>query len=152
MSKSLIPAQRREQIQEYLAIHKVARIDNLSEMLNASEATIRRDLERLEDIGFLERTHGGAILSQRLNLEQDYAQRAQRSPDEKRWIGALAASMIENGDIVFVNSGTTTTEVIRHIPANLNITVITNNLIAAFEVGAVDFEIEIGRASCRERV
>ena len=141
MSKSLIPAQRREQIQEYLAIHKVARIDDLSEMLNASEATIRRDLEQLEDVGFLERTHGGAILSQRLNLEQDYAQRAQRSPDEKRWIGALAASMIEYGDIIFINSGTTTTEVIRHIPPNLNITVFTNNLIAALEVGAVDFEL-----------
>lgn len=141
MRKSLIPAQRRERIQEYLAIYKVVRIADLSEMLNTSEATVRRDLERLEDIGFLERTHGGAILSQRLNLEQDYAQRTQSSPNEKRWIGCLAASMIENGDIVFINSGTTTTEVIRHIPANLNITVFTNNLIAALDVGTVDFEL-----------
>jgi len=141
MRKSYIPAQRRERIQEYLGVYKVVSIADLSEMLNASEATVRRDLERLEDIGFLERTHGGAILSQRLNLEQDYAQRAQRSPDEKRWIGATAASMIENGDIVFINSGTTTTEIIRHIPANLNITVFTNNLIAALEVGAIDFEL-----------
>ena len=141
MSKPLIPAQRRERIQEYLSIYKIVRIADLSEMLNASEATVRRDLEWLEDIGFLERTHGGAILSQRLNLEQDYAKRAQRSPNEKRWIGALSASMIENGDIVFINSGTTTTEVIRHIPANLNVTVFTNNLIAALEVGSVDFDL-----------
>jgi DeoR/GlpR family transcriptional regulator of sugar metabolism len=141
MRKSLIPAQRRERIQEYLTTHKVVRLVDLSEILNVSEATVRRDLERLEDIGFLERTHGGAILSQRINLEEDYAQRAQRSLNEKRWIGALAASMIENGDIVFINSGTTTTEIIRQIPANLNITVLTNNLIAALEVGVVDFEL-----------
>ena len=141
MSRPLIPAQRRERIREYLELHRIVRIDDLSKMLDTSEATIRRDLERLEKQGYLERTHGGAILSQRINLEQDYAQRAQRAPDEKCRIGALAASMIENGDIVFINSGTTTTEIIRHIPANPNITVITNNLIAALEVGAVDFEL-----------
>jgi len=141
MGKPLIPAQRRERIREYLEIHHIVRITDLSEMLDASDATIRRDLERLEKQGFLERTHGGAILSQRLNFEQDYAQRVQRAPDEKRWIGAMAASMIEDGDVVFINSGTTTTEVIRHIPANPSITVFTNNLIAALEVGAVDFEL-----------
>ncbi len=141
MSKPLIPAQRRERIREYLEIHNIVRITDISEMLDASEATIRRDLERLEKQGFLERTHGGAILSQRLNLEQDYAQRTKQYPDEKRWIGALAASMIENGDVVFINSGTTTTEVIRHIPANPSITVFTNNMIAALEVGAVEYEL-----------
>jgi len=141
MSKQLIPAQRREQIREYLETHKFVRIAKLSEILKVSDATIRRDLERLEKRGFLERTHGGAICSQRLNLEQDYAQRAQRYPNQKRWIGALAASMIESGDVVFINSGTTSTELIRHIPPNQNITVLTNNLIAALEVGAVDFEL-----------
>jgi len=141
MSKALIPAQRRKRIREFLEKHQIVRIADLGEMFETSEATIRRDLERLENQGVLERTHGGAILSQRINLEQDYAQRAQRSLDEKRKIGALAASMIENGDIVFVNSGTTTTEIIRHIPAIPNITVVTNNLIAALEVGAVDFEL-----------
>jgi DeoR/GlpR family transcriptional regulator of sugar metabolism len=141
MGKLLIPAQRRKRIRDYLKIHHIVRIADLSQKLDTSEATIRRDLERLEKQGFLERTHGGAIRSQRINLEQDYAQRAKRSPDEKRRIGAMAARMIENGDIIFINSGTTTTEIIRHIPANLNITVITNNLIAALEMGTSDFEL-----------
>ena len=141
MTQVLIPAQRRARIREYLEDRKFVRIADLSTMLNVSEATIRRDLERLEKRGDLERTHGGAIRNQRVNLEEDYAQRTQRFPDEKRWIGALAASMIEDGDIVFVNSGTTSTELIRHIPSNLNITVITNNLIAALEVGASDFDL-----------
>lgn len=141
MSKQLIPAQRRKRIRDFLKTHKIVRIADLSEKLETSEATIRRDLERLEKQGFLERTHGGAIFSQRINLEQNYALRTKLCPDEKRRIGALAATMIDNGDIVFINSGTTTTEIIRHIPANPNITVITNNLIAALEVGAVDFEL-----------
>jgi len=141
MGKPLIPAQRRERIQEYLATHKIVSTTDLCELLDVSDATIRRDLEWLELQGFLERTHGGAILSERLQLEQAYYQRAESCPEEKRLIGALAASMIQDGDIVFINSGTTTTQVIRHIHRDADVTVITNNLIAVNEVGEVNFEI-----------
>jgi DeoR family fructose operon transcriptional repressor len=135
MSKSLIPAQRRERIQEYLAIHKIVRMDELCAMLDTSEATVRRDLERLEREGCLERTNGGAILSQRMTLEPEYVQRASINPEEKRLIGELAASFIDDGEVVFINSGTTTAQVIRHIRVNAEITVFTNNLIAVLEAG-----------------
>ena len=127
MSKALIPAQRRERIQEYLALHKIARTVDLCNMLDASEATVRRDLEALEQDGILERTHGGAILSQRMITEPEYRQRAQQRPEEKRLIGAMAASLIEDGDIVFINSGTTTTQVIHQIRDDSEITIFTNN-------------------------
>ena len=140
MSKSLIPAQRRERIQEYLAIHKIVRMDELSEMLDTSEATVRRDLEWLERKGFLERTHGGAILSQRMTLEPEYIQRANTNPEEKRQIGELAALYIDEGDIVFINSGTTTAQVIRHIRSDAGIIVFTNNLIAVLEGGDVRYK------------
>jgi DeoR family transcriptional regulator, fructose operon transcriptional repressor len=139
MGKSLIPAQRRERIQEYLAIHKIVRMDDLNRMLGASEATVRRDLEWLEREGVLERTHGGAILSQRMTLEPEYKQRANTNPEQKRLIGELAASLIEDGDVVFINSGTTTTQVIRHIRKNAGITVISNNINAALEAGEAGF-------------
>ncbi len=139
MSKALIPAQRRERIQEYLALHKIARTVDLCNMLDASEATVRRDLEWLEQDGILERTHGGAILSQRMITEPEYRQRAQHHPDEKRRIGAMAASLIENGDIVFINSGTTTTQVIHQIRDDAEITIFTNNLNAALEMGEPGF-------------
>jgi len=139
MSKSLIPAQRRERIQEYLTLHKIARTVDLCNMLDASEATVRRDLEWLEQDGILERTHGGAILSQRMVFEPEYRQRAQHHPDEKRRIGAMAASLIEDGDIVFINSGTTTTQVIHQIRDDAEITVFTNNLNAALEMGEPGF-------------
>ncbi len=140
MSKPLIPAQRRERIQEYLVTHKIVRMDDLYSLLDTSEATVRRDLEWLEREGVVERTHGGAILSQRLTLEPEYLQRAQKHPEEKRLIGAMAAALIEENDVVFINSGTTTTQVIRHIRANAGITVFSNNINAALEVGEAGFK------------
>jgi DeoR family transcriptional regulator, fructose operon transcriptional repressor len=141
MGKTLIPAQRRERIQEYLATHKIVSTADLCGLLDVSDATVRRDLEWLENEGLIERTHGGAILSERINLEQAYQQRAKRFPEEKRLIGALAASLIEDGDIVFINSGTTTTQIIRHIPSNTNVTIVTNNLISVLDLNEVDYEI-----------
>jgi DeoR/GlpR family transcriptional regulator of sugar metabolism len=140
MSKSLIPAQRRERIQEYLATHKIVRMDDLYGMLDTSEATVRRDLEWLERAGVVERTHGGAILSQRLALEPEYLQRAQKHIEEKRSIGALTASLIEDNDVVFINSGTTTTQVIRNIRDNAGITVFTNNVYGVLELGKTGFK------------
>jgi DeoR family fructose operon transcriptional repressor len=140
MSKSLIPAQRRERIQEYLSLHKIVRTADLCDLLDASEATVRRDLEWLEQDGFLERTHGGATLNQRMIFEPEYRQRAQHHPEEKRSIGTLAASLIEDGDIVFINSGTTTTQVIHQIRGNANISIFTNNLNAALEMGEPGFQ------------
>lgn len=139
MGKPLIPAQRRERIQEYLAVHQIARIADLCALLETSEATIRRDLEWLEADGLLERTHGGAIINQRLTAEPEYLQRVQKNPEEKREIGALAASLIEDGEIVFINSGTTTTQVLTHVRANADISVFTNNLNAALEIGEAGF-------------
>jgi DeoR family fructose operon transcriptional repressor len=139
MSKPLIPAQRREQIQEYLAIHKIVRMDDLYKMLDTSEATVRRDLEWLEREGVLERTHGGAILNQRMTLEPEYLQRAKTNPEQKRLIGELAASLIEDEEVVFINSGTTTAQVIHHIRSGVGIKIFSNNISAALEAGAAGF-------------
>jgi len=140
MGKPLIPAQRRERIQEYLAVHQIARTADLMSLLETSEATVRRDLEWLEGEGLVERTHGGAILNQRVTAEPEYLARKQKNPEEKRNIGKLAADLIENGEIVFVNSGTTTTQVILNIRGDAGITVFTNNLSAAFEMGEAGFQ------------
>ncbi len=122
-----------------MTIHKIVRMDDLYRLLDTSEATIRRDLEWLEREGFLERTHGGAILSQRMTLEPEYKQRAYTNPEEKRLIGELAATLIADGDVVFINSGTTTAQVIRNIRPGANITVFSNNLNAALELGEAGF-------------
>lgn len=128
-------------IQEYLQEHKIAPSSELSSILDVSEATIRRDFEWMENEGLLLRTHGGAILNQNIQFEAEYQRRAQINVVDKRAIGKLAASMIGEGEIVFINSGTTTTQLIRHIDPKKNITVVTNNLYAALEI--IDSELDL---------
>lgn len=142
MRKNLIPAQRRKLIMDFLATHTIASISELSNLVETSEATVRRDLEQLENENLLERTSGGAIHQTRMNLESAYETRAISFPEEKQQIGARAASMISDGDVVFINSGSTTTQIFHHIPKNARITIITNNMTAVSEVeDDVDFEI-----------
>jgi DeoR family fructose operon transcriptional repressor len=141
MSKQLIPAERRKLIRDRVHAARVVSNPELCRLLNVSEATVRRDLEWLEKQGVLERSHGGASLSQRVKLEPGYAARALAHPEEKASIGAAAAALIEEGDTIFVNAGTTATQVIRNIPSGMKVTVVTNNLSAALEVHAEEIEL-----------
>ncbi len=154
LDQTFIPAQRRRLIREYLEIHQIARSSTLSDLLKASEATIRRDLEYLEMQGIVERTHGGAILSQRLPKEPAYAHSAQAHPEEKRAIGRAAALLVEDGDTVFLNSGTTTTEVLRNLRLRTdlpNTTLITSNVTAALEAHDAPFELILLGGTLRPR-
>jgi DeoR/GlpR family transcriptional regulator of sugar metabolism len=144
MAKSLIPAQRHDRIQALLEQQRVASIAELSDMLQVSEATIRRDLEVLESQGVLERTHGGAILTRRLPTEPVYTHSATVHPDEKRAIGVAAAALVRDGETLFINSGTTTTEVLRSLAARHDLgqaTVLTTNVTAALEARHPGLEI-----------
>jgi DeoR/GlpR family transcriptional regulator of sugar metabolism len=154
LEQTFIPAQRRRLIREYLEIHQIARSSTLSDLLKASEATIRRDLEYLEMQGIVERTHGGAILSQRLPKEPAYAHSAQAHPEEKRAIGRAAAMLVEDGDTVFLNSGTTTTEVLRSLRLRTdlpNTTLITSNVTAALEARDAPCEVILLGGTLRPR-
>jgi len=141
MGKTLIPAQRREKIQDFLSVHQIARTFDLMDLLESSEATVRRDLEWLEQKGILERTHGGAILNQRVMFDQEYQLRIKSFPDEKRRIGELAAALIEEGDIVFVNSGSTAAQVLQNIPHDPRITVYTNNMSVLMDISDPGFHL-----------
>jgi len=76
-------------------------------------------------------------------FEQEYQQRAQHHPEEKRLIGELAASLIEAGDIVFINSGTSATQVLQHVRRETNITVYTNNVSAIADMGDPGFHYHL---------
>jgi DeoR/GlpR family transcriptional regulator of sugar metabolism len=152
MVKSLIPAERHQRIQALLEQRRVASIAELAGLLGVSEATIRRDLEVLEGRDLLERTHGGAILTRRLPNEPFYSQSAAVHPDEKRQIGAAAAALVDDGDTVFVNSGTTTTEVMRHLAARPDLTratIITTNISGALDVRHPGLELYLLGGSFR---
>ncbi|MGH2620180.1 MAG: DeoR/GlpR family DNA-binding transcription regulator [Anaerolineales bacterium] len=153
VSEPLIPAQRRHRIREYLQRHQIVRSATLSEILGVSEATVRRDLVWLEQQGEVERTHGGAVLTQRLPTEPAYASSVLAHPEEKHWIGRAAAALVEPGDTIFVNSGTTTSELLRHLRARglTDLTVVTNNVAAALESREPGFELILLGGSFRPR-
>lgn len=132
MATEYIPAERQEVIAEMLRNRGVVTVSELSQLLKVSEITIRRDLDMLESKGQLERTHGGAISSRRMSAEPLYDQKNRSEMNEKVAIGRKAAGLIEAGDTVLVNSGSTSLQVIRHM-AHGDIRVITSNAGAVIE-------------------
>ena len=124
----------------YLKIERLARIrkvvetqgrvtvPDLSKQFDVSEVTIRRDLEELDAKGWVRRTHGGAVRVERVPKEPPMLQRIKEQVTEKQRIGEAAAKLIQNGETIFLGSGTTVLEVARNIPENLSLTVITNSL------------------------
>jgi DeoR/GlpR family transcriptional regulator of sugar metabolism len=151
MGERLIPAQRRQRIRDYLEAHRIVQGGTLSELLQVSEATVRRDLARLEQEGGVERTHGGALLSQRLPTEPAYNRSALSHPEEKKRIGRHAAGLVEPGDTVFVNSGTTTSQLVRSLRESgiQPVTVVTNNIAAALEARGPGLEVIVVGGSFR---
>lgn len=114
-------------------------VEDLSARLNVSVVTIRRDLDELEQQGLLNRTHGGAVPGHPLFYEpfkndRSFMEQVARLADEKRRIGRAAADMIESGETIAITPGTTTAEIIRGLPLNANITVVTNTVNIAMEL------------------
>lgn len=136
----LLPAERHRRMQEMLEERHVVRVSALAELLGVSEVTVRRDLEALERRGFLERIHGGAVAARRMRTEPRYLEAMTTHPDQKRLIGRAAARLVEPGDTVFLNGGTTTLEVFRHLDVP-DVTVVTNHVGMALE--SVDHGAEV---------
>src|SRR5262245_61252703 len=96
--------------------------------------TIRRDFAALEDQAHLQRTHGGAVLSQKMILEFDYRERRERNGDAKRAIAAEARKLIKPGQRIILDTGTTTLELAALLKDGKDLTVITPSLAVASEL------------------
>ena len=127
-------SERHQRIYELLRKHKNLSIDRLSSILEISKMTVRRDLDRLIEKGIVQRVHGGAIISRTNEYEPPYLIRSLEMMQEKQMIGRLAASLIKDNAVIIVDIGSTLLELIRNIPENNNITVITNWIPVAVEL------------------
>lgn len=122
-------------------LHKTGSVsvDALSEQLQVTVVTIRRDLDALERKGLLHRTHGGALPIQPLFYEpfrrdRSFVMQVERQADEKRRIGYAAAALIEPDETIAVTPGTTAAAVVRALPLNYNLTVVTNTANVVMEL------------------
>jgi DeoR family transcriptional regulator of aga operon len=124
----LTPRQRLEAIRQKLLKAGEVSIDALAEGFNVSGMTIRRDLELLESRGDVIRTHGGAALAQRLTFEFSFREKQDTNSRQKAQIARRAARYVQDGQVVMLDTGTTTLEIARRMVACQNVTVITTSL------------------------
>jgi DeoR family transcriptional regulator of aga operon len=125
---------RRSQIVDKLNKHGTVSVQELSELFKVSGVTIRNDFAYLENKNLLYRTHGGAIKHTKVALDLAWTEKAQKNSEQKKRIGQNAAKLIQDGDTIILDSGTTTTEIARHLNGFQNFTVITHALNIASEL------------------
>lgn len=120
--------ERLNKIKEILYKEKRVDVFELSELFSVTEVTIRRDLDKLEQQGFLVKIYGGAVLNDDKIQSPTFTESEDKTIEEKRMIGKIAAQMIENGDAIYLSSGTTALEIARNLK-DKKVTVVTNDLM-----------------------
>jgi len=126
--------ERRSQILQIVRSAGRVRVNALARRFNTSAVTIRNDLNELQQRGLVLRSHGGAVLPDKILRESPVHERLKAYSDEKRRIGAMAASMINDGDTIILDSGTTTLEIARQIKRKQALQIITNGVNIAAEL------------------
>ncbi|MEM0671803.1 MULTISPECIES: DeoR/GlpR family DNA-binding transcription regulator [Dickeya] len=146
---------RLDQILDYLKSHNLVTVDELVTVIDASPATIRRDLIKLDEQGVISRSHGGVTLNRFIPSQPTTNEKLQRSLAEKQAIARRAATLVQPGNAVVLDAGTTMLELARNL-THLPLRVITADLqIALFlsefkqiEVTIIGGRIDDSSQSC----
>ncbi len=137
------PAERQKRILAILqAMQTEIRVEALAEMLDVSALTIRRDLEELSNRNTIIRTHGGCLAVGRAALESEYHNKVALNFELKRAIGKRAAEMVEPGQTLLLNDGSTTFHLASHLNENGPLSIFTNS-IALISVLSNNAEIKL---------
>lgn len=118
----------------YVQSHTRASVKTLCEKFDVSESTVRRDLTELERKRLIKRTHGGAVTLDAVGSEPTYLEKKDCYLEEKRSIAACAAGLIEEGDSVLIDSGTTTLCMAPALARFRKLTVVTNSIHLAAQL------------------
>lgn len=146
----LLPFERHQYILSRLQTHRKIRVNDLSEELQVSVLTVRRDLAALEADGLLERCRGGAVLPGRKTIEMLYDEKRTLCLPEKEKIGIRAAQTVADHETVFINSGSTTKEVIRALNGR-PVRIVTTNVDAVSVLSSDRTELILLGGSVRLR-
>jgi DeoR family transcriptional regulator of aga operon len=123
----LLIDERRQHILSLIQSHGRALVRDLSRSLNISQITIRKDLEYLQNKGLVQRTHGGALrIQSSALLDPTLKEKQKQHSQEKQRIATAAVRMVEEGQCVMLDSGTTTTAIAHELKSFSQLTVITN--------------------------
>lgn len=129
--------ERKAQILDYLRHMSRASVQDLSSHFNVSDSTIRRDLKELEETDSIQRTHGGAILSQTVSFEPAMREKEKNYTAEKKAIAKKAAEFIHSGDAILLDSGTTTYELVKELKTFSHLSIVTNSIVIIQELAHI---------------
>lgn len=134
-SSDVLPVERHEAIVEAVSAGQVISTDELVRRLSVSAETVRRDLALLEEKGAIRRVHGGAAsVAERRGAEPSFMERSMISHQAKAQLAKLAVGLLQNGQTIVIDIGTTAVAVARAIPRGFTGTVITPSLPVAVEL------------------
>ncbi len=133
----MLAGERQQLILEALRESRTATVAELATRFGVTSETIRRDLKALEDTGLIHKTHGGVLLRASVVPVQPFRVRTGTAIAEKKAIARAAADLVEDGDTIIIDSGSTTGEVAKLLRGKRELTVITNSLPVAMELGGV---------------
>ncbi|WP_342429665.1 DeoR/GlpR family DNA-binding transcription regulator [Neobacillus sp. FSL H8-0543] len=122
----MLEPERHKIIIDALKSKNTVKLQELVELTNSSESTIRRDLIQLEQENFLKRVHGGAARLQGKLQEPSMIEKSSKNLQAKRQIAQYAGGLVEEGDCIYLDAGSTVFEMIPFLPSN--IVVVTNGL------------------------
>ncbi|MFL6208633.1 MAG: transcriptional repressor AgaR [Pyrinomonadaceae bacterium] len=138
----MLNLERRTKILELIEKHGRVAVGDLSRRFKTSEVTIRNDLKDLHERGLLHRAHGGAVKVATVSVDASLKVKAELHADEKRRIGSAAAALVNDGESIILDSGTTTQQIARQLKHKKNLQVITNGLNVATELlGAQNIQL-----------
>lgn len=135
---NMFTLERQNAIHNILKEKKTVTVHELSARFFTSEASIRRDLAQLEKSGTIKRTYGGAVLLEGSNVEIYANVREQEQNDPKTEIAQIAAELIQNQDIIFLDASTTTKQITKFLSEKNNLTVITNGIHTMLELSELN--------------
>ena len=138
----MVTGSRQEQIIRYMMEQDgSAKILELAKKFRVSGETIRRDLERMQDMGIIQRISGGAMLLPFRNSEFSETTVPVAGRQAKIAIGKAAADLIEDGQKLFISSGYTCLETAKALKKHKNLSIVTNSYLVAQALMDTDFEI-----------
>ena len=134
---SRLPAGRKADVAKYVAGHGQVTVAALAEHFAVSADTIRRDLDQLDSEGVIIRTHGGAMSNSAIPWhDTGLDDRSRLQPGQKEQIGLTAAQLVADGSVLFINGGTTTLALVRHLSSRRELIIATNSLRVPAEINA----------------
>ena len=127
---------RRQRILELLAQEGQVKVIQLSELFHTTPVTIRSDLAALEKDGYLKRVTGGAVQTVRNFYTMDAQQRKNYNSEAKAAVAKAAAELIDDGDTLLINSGTTTLLIAAELKKRNSLNIVTNSMAVAVELAS----------------